>query len=306
MKPKQSFKPPTKTAPVSVKKPEVIKVKKAGLVKKEKAKPEDNKNSKVSCVKKSETSDSKTLEMDANNPKYNAAKPNPTKLPSKVKPKKPKEAKEKFGNKNFQTTKKFSFFPNLANDIGNVSTAAIGGKADNSEKKILVDKKCDFEKKVLNCDSSQANVIDEIYRTPPRGLDEGPPFSISNESSFDVQTINKDLYSGTSRAQPIKENKEPKKLNPGRMDCGDCVGCKRTTNCTECKFCLKPSLKKKCELRVCIKKLKEKISLNKETHNRLDGISRNVIETEHEEPEDTPQKKLFRCGKCGKRFQFIK
>ena len=282
----------------------MINVKRAGLIKKEKTKPEDNKNSKVSLVKKSENSDSKTFEMDANNPKSNAVQPNPTKLPSKVKPKKPKEAKEKFGNKNFQTTKQFSFFPNLSNDIGNVRNTAIGGKVDKSEKKILDDNKCDSEKKVINCD--EAIVIDEMYRTPPRVLDGGSTSSISNESPFDIPTINKDPYSGCGREKPIKENKDPKKLNPGRMDCGDCIGCKITTNCTECKFCLKPSLKKKCELRVCIKKLKEKISLNKETHNRLDGISRNVIETEHEEPEDTPQKKLFRCGKCGKRFQFIK
>ena len=79
-----------------------------------------------------------------------------------------------------------------------------------------------------------------------------------SEVSVPLQNIDKQpiLKQNISPESSSYEHLEPKVLKPGRNDCGDCEGCNHPYNCEKCRFCLKPSLKKKCQLRTCIRKVK--------------------------------------------------
>ena len=83
---------------------------------------------------------------------------------------------------------------------------------------------------------------------------QGPAQNISR--SVPKQNVSMQPIHKQNMAPASSHHFEPKVLKPGKNDCGDCDACKRSFNCEKCKFCLKPSLKKKCQLRTCTQKIK--------------------------------------------------
>ena len=206
-------------------------------------------------------------------------------------------SKVKFGNKEFKATKKYNFFSDLAKDVRlSVGVQSVPAPSVNKDSET---------------ESPSQNIIANID-------------DITQEEVPDTEV------GRNWNMMPLKTVPKSNQIKAGRSNCGDCQGCKTVLNCTKCKFCLKPSLKKKCETRLCIRKLKIKDSTH-ENVNHITSSQEEVedIEVEIIQPEFQParadesididnpvelahqdetnrKEKKFKCSKCGKTFQFPK
>ena len=230
-----------------------------------------------------------------------AVKPFPLGKPAPVKKVKKIPPKAKFGNKQFKTTKKYEFFPDLAKDMG------LSSKAMNEVK-----------------EPSNINSVSKADGSD--GINLMPEIEVSSKDDSQPQPKPKPTPNISDQVENGSENKKstytgptkvPKMLKPGKNDCGSCTGCKTAANCQACRFCVNPNLKKKCTLRVCIKKQIKSDATNVLTDNIDKESISNTMESDIEANESTenvfereidvvPQRHYFECKKCNKKFRFPK
>ena len=135
------------------------------------------------------------------------------------------------GNKIFKEKKQYSFFAGLANDLNISSQMSQNPKKG---KTLKVNEKSNEDLKQTEITVPLAN--SQLKIRPTIEQETSPPVK-SDENISSVPVVSE--------------------LKPGKNDCGDCAGCQRKHNCQSCKFCQKPSLKKKCQLRLCTNRMSE-------------------------------------------------
>ena len=215
---------------------------------------------------------------------------------SKVKKLNIAASKQKFGNKEFKSTKTYNFFADLAKDVKlttNKSISAQAAVSTESAKSTINDSKSGKANLPSNT-PLQISSRETQPKTPPPGNKEQP------EAEGEWNTVTK--------------YREPRQLKPSRNNCGECEGCNTDINCLTCKFCLKPCLKKKCEKRLCHKKLKKNVPSNAYVDSgNIDSLSDNTpdVEPSNSRPPGqsvltTKDRKVFKCLRCNQSFMFPK
>ena len=209
----------------------------------------------------------------------------PVKLnPLPVKKVKKTPGKKTIANKMFKVTKKYDFFGDLANDMGLKNVRVVKESFNN-----------------LNVTESADTELEETI-------------DARSESAI-LDTANNEHNSDKWKVSGAKTGSFdiPRKLKPGKGDCGNCDPCQTISNCQTCKFCVNPNLKKKCEARICVKKLKKQVSKNQVSNEEhapddLPDIAgeMNVTDDLNDNEKDGEQLKQFICKKCDKKFKFPK
>jgi len=205
-------------------------------------------------------------------------------------------SKQKFGNKEFKSTKTYNFFADLAKDVKLTTDKIIPAQAAESTESVTT---------TTNDSKSEKN-----------NLPSNDPLQVSSKGNQPKTTPTRSKYQpAESEVQWNTDAKyrEPRQLKPSRNNCGECEGCRTEINCLTCKFCLKPSLRKKCQKRKCHRKLKTNVPHNDNvdswTINSLSDNTPAVGPSNHTPGQSvltTDARKLFKCPKCNKSFIFPK